>query len=159
MRHDFVKQDNRRNSRHRRDEISMRQHESDQQRFLFSSRGVPRDDAFGRVNDMQVRDVRSFERAACGGIARSVAAQQRPVAVLDFDCRKVRHHAFQHALDGNPRRGKRAARIVAGGERRCEAIDCVGTCRRNCDRKLGGFVFDGVEPVLIRLRIFKQPVA
>ena len=45
------------------------------------------------------------------------------------------------------------------GQRALQAAHRLGALRRHRDRKLGGLVLDGVEPVRIGARLLQQPVA
>ena len=74
MSDDLVEQQHRREARHLGEQSGMGQHEADQQRLLLAGRGVGGRDVLGGIDDREVGQVRSVERAASGGVAGAVVA-------------------------------------------------------------------------------------
>ena len=70
MRHHFVEQQQRREARHRREQLGVRQHQPDQQRLLLAGRCVGGRDRFRRVDHSEIGEMRTVERAAGGGVPR-----------------------------------------------------------------------------------------
>ena len=49
--------------------------------------------------------------------------------------------------------------VLARGKRALQPPHRLGAHCRDCDRKFGGLVLDGIEPVLVGPRLFEQAVA
>ena len=92
--------------------------------------------------------MRTFERAAGGGVARAIVAQQRAIAILHFDRRQVGHHAFEDAFDRDARRREmRRSDRSRGRQHAGKPADGVGACGRDRDGEFRGFVLDRIEPM------------
>ncbi len=77
----------------------MREHQTDQDRFLLPSRCIGRRNAFRPIGDVEIGQMRAVERAACGGVAWPAIAQHVAIALLDFGCgfceQRILHPAVQ----------------------------------------------------------------
>ena len=66
---DLVEQQERCNARHLREQPGVRQHQPDEQRFLLAGRGIGGRDALGLIDNGEIAQVRTVERAAGGRVA------------------------------------------------------------------------------------------
>ena len=126
----------------------MRQHQSDQQGLLFAGRGVASRHVLGRVDHLQIGEMRAIERTPCHGIARAAIAQDLPVTVL-YRCgrlgqQRVLHPAVEHDLGGREGGG-----IAPRAQHRCQS--CRGLTAGGGDghRKLSGLALDRVTPMVV----------
>ena len=62
----------------------MRQHQTNQQRFLLSGRGLGGCYIFAGMADRKIAEMRAIESAAGRGIARAILAQESTVTILNF---------------------------------------------------------------------------
>ena len=92
--------------------------------------------------------MRAVERAAGGGVARAVVLEDAAIALLDLDRGMVRQEPLHPAVERDLGGGEGIV-LAASAERALQAVHGFGAQRRDRDRKLGGFVLDGVEPMRI----------
>ncbi len=101
--------------------------------------------------------MRAIEGAAGGGVATTVVAEHIAVALLDIGGRMLRHQLLHPAVERDLRGRKR--RALAAHQNGFEAAHGFDALAHHRNRKLRGFVLDGVEPVRIGARVFQEPVA
>ena len=73
-----------------RDEARVGEREPDDQRLLLAGRGAAGRRVLGPMPDREIAEMRADQRAAGGGVAAAVVAQDRPVAVLGVQRRPAR---------------------------------------------------------------------
>ena len=101
--------------------------------------------------------MRAVERAAGGGVARTVVLEDAAIALLDLDRGMLRQEPLHPAVERDL--GGRECVVLAAGQRALQAVHGFGALRRHRDCELGGFMLDGVEPVRIGAGVLQQPVA
>ena len=137
----------------------MGEREAHQQRLLLAGRGAGGRRVLGPVPDREIADVRADQRAAGGGVAAAIVAQERAVAVLGVERRAARDERLDLALERQPRPGKGRGIVALGPDQRLEAAHAFEPRRRDRDAELGRLALDRVEPGGVAPVLVEQPVA
>ncbi len=158
MRHHLVEQDHWRGAGHVGDQRRVGEHQSDQQRFLLAGGSVARRDSLFPIAHHQVGQMRTFETASGGRIARAVFFEYRAIAVFYFHSRVGQDHRLHPAVDRDLGGRKPKSRFTPGRQRGGESPRCFGARRGDRNRNLGGFMLGGVKPMRIGMTVLQQPV-
>ena len=106
---DLVEQDEGRDAAHRRDQPGMGERQPDQQRLLLAGRGAPGLALLGAVAHDQVARLRPDQRAAGGGVAGAIVAQQGAKEFFGFERRALRRPERRFRLRARYRPRERAS--------------------------------------------------
>lgn len=154
----LVEQQQRRDAGHLGDETCMGQHETDQERLLLAGRGVPGRHVLGRIDHIEIGEMRSLQGAAGGGVAGAAVPQLLAIAILDRGRRLVAQGVLDPAVERDLGRGKSRLR-GADAQLRREARQGLAAQGGDGDGEFGGLALDGIEPMGVEIAFLEQAVA